>query len=471
MSSAARAWRRRRPRSSISVASASTSIPGTGLLPAVVPGAFDAWCLCSRLGHLGLPDVLAFAIGYARNGIHSSPASAQRSRRAALFEGDWQARRRCSCREDNPGAGHLFARPASPTPMSESVAKPAGRREKHASMPRGVPGRWLHGRSRRPVLPHTDVLDVSGRRHRGLLSGEDLRAGPPRSKSRSLRLSGHTVLKCGPWSRGRCSCSNWLCCAVRLARWTRAGADFVHLVVECAETRLCGSRGVLWRSGFCRVPLGTCYRPNTMRRAARDRRRALAGFAARRIRWFRRWWTTGRAPGSAGASGGRRRADRGAARRDRCRHLPYRCDRPAGNMVSATPSGGWLQSSPVIPELGFCMGTRGQMFWLRDGCRTAWRLASGRAPRCRRALRYAEANRGWRSGTPGGEQQDQWSLIYFLRMVHHGMTIQQAIDTPSFHTEHWPSSFGQGQRGQGSWCWKGGSTMRCSASWPRAGIW
>ena len=38
-----------------------------------------------------------------------------------------------------------------------------------------------------------------------------------------------------------------------------------------------------------------------------------------------------------------------------------------GNMVSATPSGGWLQSSPVIPELGFCIGTRGQMFWLRDG--------------------------------------------------------------------------------------------------------
>ena len=44
-------------------------------------------------------------------------------------------------------------------------------------------------------------------------------------------------------------------------------------------------------------------------------------------------------------------------------------------------------------------------------------------------------------GTPGGEQQDQWSLIMFLRMVHHNMNIQQAIDVPSFHSEHWPSSF------------------------------
>ncbi len=38
-----------------------------------------------------------------------------------------------------------------------------------------------------------------------------------------------------------------------------------------------------------------------------------------------------------------------------------------GNMISATPSGGWPQSSPVIPEMGFPLGTRGQMFWLEEG--------------------------------------------------------------------------------------------------------
>src|SRR5215472_245307 len=50
-----------------------------------------------------------------------------------------------------------------------------------------------------------------------------------------------------------------------------------------------------------------------------------------------------------------------------------------GNMVSATPSGGWLQSSPVIPELGVCLGTRLQMSWLEEGLPAS--LAPGKRPR------------------------------------------------------------------------------------------
>ena len=110
-------------------------------------------------------------------------------------------------------------------------------------------------------------------------------------------------------------------------------------------------------------------------------------------------------------------------------------------MVSATPSGGWLQSSPVIPELGFPLGTRGQMFWLQPGLPAS--LAPRRRPRSTLspslALRDGKAWMAW--GTPGGEQQDQWSTIMLLRMLHHGLTIQQSIDAPSFHAEHWPSSF------------------------------
>jgi gamma-glutamyltranspeptidase/glutathione hydrolase len=112
-----------------------------------------------------------------------------------------------------------------------------------------------------------------------------------------------------------------------------------------------------------------------------------------------------------------------------------------GNMVSATPSGGWLQSSPVVPGLGFCLGTRGQMFWLTPGLPNS--LAPRKRPRTTLSPSFAlRDGRPWMAfGTPGGEQQDQWSLIFFLRMVHHRMNIQQAIDAPSFHTEHWPSSF------------------------------
>jgi gamma-glutamyltranspeptidase/glutathione hydrolase len=112
-----------------------------------------------------------------------------------------------------------------------------------------------------------------------------------------------------------------------------------------------------------------------------------------------------------------------------------------GNMVSATPSGGWLQSSPIIPGLGFCLGSRAQMFWLDPDSPSA--LAPGRRPRT--TLTPSLALRNGRPymafGTPGGDQQDQWSVTFFLRHVHHGMNLQQAIDAPMFHTDHMPSSF------------------------------
>jgi gamma-glutamyltranspeptidase/glutathione hydrolase len=112
-----------------------------------------------------------------------------------------------------------------------------------------------------------------------------------------------------------------------------------------------------------------------------------------------------------------------------------------GNMVSATPSGGWLQSSPAIPALGFPLGTRGQMFWLEEGLPASLRPWS----RPRTTLTPSLALRGgepWLAfGTPGGDQQDQWSPLMFLSLVHKGMNLQEAIDAPAFHTEHFPSSF------------------------------
>jgi gamma-glutamyltranspeptidase/glutathione hydrolase len=112
-----------------------------------------------------------------------------------------------------------------------------------------------------------------------------------------------------------------------------------------------------------------------------------------------------------------------------------------GNMVSATPSGGWLQSSPVIPGLGFCLGTRAQMFTLTPGLPNS--LAPGKRPRTTLtpslALRDGEPYLAF--GTPGGDQQDQWTLAFFLRHVLFGMNLQEAIDAPGFHTRHFPSSF------------------------------
>ena len=113
----------------------------------------------------------------------------------------------------------------------------------------------------------------------------------------------------------------------------------------------------------------------------------------------------------------------------------------AGNMFAATPSGGWFPTSPVVPGLGFPLGTRGQMFYLDE--RHANALAPHKRPRT--TLTPSMATRDgepWLAfGTPGGDQQDQWTLQFFLNFVDHGMDMQEALDVPTFHTRHFPSSF------------------------------
>jgi gamma-glutamyltranspeptidase/glutathione hydrolase len=112
-----------------------------------------------------------------------------------------------------------------------------------------------------------------------------------------------------------------------------------------------------------------------------------------------------------------------------------------GNIVSATPSGGWLQSSPTIPGLGFAIGTRAQMFWLKPGLPSS--LVPGKRPRTTLSvtLVFRDGLPYGSFGTPGGDQQDQWSSVFFLRHVHHRLNLQSAIDAPMFHNDHMPSSF------------------------------
>src|SRR5205807_1466615 len=66
-------------------------IPGTGLLPAVVPGAFDAWLLLLReFGTWRLADALEFAIGFAEDGFPLVRAISERiSVVEQIFRDEW----------------------------------------------------------------------------------------------------------------------------------------------------------------------------------------------------------------------------------------------------------------------------------------------------------------------------------------------------------------------------------------------
>jgi gamma-glutamyltranspeptidase/glutathione hydrolase len=148
-------------------------------------------------------------------------------------------------------------------------------------------------------------------------------------------------------------------------------------------------------------------------------------------------------PTVARAAGEPEVARDGSTRGDTC-HLDV-VDR-WGNMVAATPSGGWLQSNPVVPELGFPLGTRLQMAWLDEGLPNS--LTPGRRPRTTLtpSLALRDGVPVMAFGTPGGDQQDQWQTHFFLAValraeVRGGLDLQGAIDAPNWHNDSFPGSF------------------------------
>jgi gamma-glutamyltranspeptidase/glutathione hydrolase len=426
-------------------------IPGTGLLPAVVPSAFDAWCLLLRdWGTWEFADVLSFALGYARNGVHLVPrVSATIESVRPLFETEWKS----SAEVYLPGGAvpaprALFARPALAETWDRLCREGTGAtREARIDAVRRA---WYQGFVADSVdrfFRGTEVLDVTGDRHRGLLTAEDF-AEWSATVEDPLAYDYHdfTVLKCGPWSQGPVFLQQLaLLREFDIGGMDPFGADFIHTVVESAKLSYADREAYYGDPNFCRVPMSELLSASYNS----GRRQMITDEASMELR-------PGTIPGfsahvdqgGAGRAGLLSRDNGGAGEptvarlgvigADTC-HIDV-IDK-FGNMVSATPSGGWLQSSPAVPGLGFLMGTRGQMFWLRPGLPNS--LEPGKRPRTTLSPSFAlRDGKPWMAfGTPGGEQQDQWSLIMFLRMVHHSLNIQEAIDAPSFHTEHWPSSF------------------------------
>jgi len=281
------------------------------------------------------------------------------------------------------------------------------------------------------------VMDASGERHRGLLAGDDL-AGWAATLEAPLTLDyhGHTICKTGPWGQGPVMLQQLALLAGFDLAAMGPGPDYVHTVVECAKLAFADREAWYGDPEFVDVPLATLLSAEYA-----DERRALVG--ERASEELRPGAPDGReprmppiAPAVAGAAG-TGEPTLGLAG-DTC-HLDV-ADRH-GNLVSATPSGGWLQSSPAVPGLGFALGTRAQMFWLEEGLPAS--LLPGRRPRTTLTPSLAVSDDGTvlAFGTPGGDQQDQWSLELFLAHVVFGRNLQEAIDAPMFHSAHFPSSF------------------------------
>jgi gamma-glutamyltranspeptidase / glutathione hydrolase len=389
-------------------------VPGTGLLAACVPGAFDAWLLLLReFGTLPLTDVLAPAIGYAEQGYPLVPGIPSAiAAMEPVFRADW------------PGSAELYL----PVPEAGMLFRN-----------RDLAGTWRRVLAESGGEPEAardvfyrgfvaEAVDRFSSKHGGLLDGDDLASWqasvePPVARG----YEGWEVHKTGPWGQGPVFLQQ-LALLEGFELGERDGPDFVHTVVECAKLAF-ADREAWYGDGD--VPLDDLLSDGY----AAERRKLVGDEASVDLR-----------PGSPGG------------REPRLPHIPPAEPEPGtgeptrgdtchvdvvdrfGNAVSATPSGGWLHGSPVIPGLGFCLGTRAQMFWLEEG------LPSSLAPRTRprTTLSPTLARRDGETlvfGTPGGDQQDQWSLVFFLTLVHFGLNAQEGIDAPMFHTEHFPESF------------------------------
>jgi gamma-glutamyltranspeptidase/glutathione hydrolase len=427
-------------------------VPGTGLLAACVPGMFETWMLLLRdYGTMRPTDVIAPAIGYARHGHPLvERANATISTVADLFREHWPTSAAVYLpRNEVPATGSLFANPALADTYArilEEAERAGADRERQIERARRT---WSQGFVAEAIgrfCRTQEIMDVSGRRNRGVLTADDMARWQSRVEAPLTYDYGrYTVCKAGPWSQGPVLLQQLaLLKGFDLDGLDPAGAEFIHLQVECAKLAYADREVFYGDPDFADVPMQTLLSDayNGERRrlvhptASLDLRPgSVEGFGA--VVRLRREEGERAAVGALGA--GEPTVGRVGEVRGDTVHFDI-IDRD-GNMISATPSGGWLQSSPVIPELGFCLGTRAQMFWLEENHPAS--LAPGKRPRTTLsptlALRDGEPCLAW--GSPGGDQQDQWATQFFLRHVHAGLNLQEAIDAPAWHSEHFPISF------------------------------
>jgi gamma-glutamyltranspeptidase/glutathione hydrolase len=410
-------------------------IPGNGLLAATVPAAFDAYVtVLSRFGRLSLGEVLAPALELAADGFAMYPTL----RRAILrqqetFRSEWPSSAAVYLPGGTvPQVGDRFRQPAWSAAMSLTVAAESEALRGGASRQAALAAAcdvFYRGSIARAIdrfAAGTTVMDHSGQRHAGLLTFEDLAAYHSRLEAPvHMEYHGYDVFKCGPWSQGPVFLQQLrLLEGFDLPALGHNSVAYIHTLTEAAKLAFADRDRYYGDPLFTDVPLAWLL----SRSYAEERRRLIdPALASLQLR-----------PGELDRAAAPILPDGGVHRHDTT-HLD--AIDAEGLMISVTPSGGWISSSPVIPDLGFPLGTRAQMFWLDPTHPSS--LAPGKRPRTTLtpSLVLRDGLPHMVFGTPGGDQQDQWTLQFFLNVVEFGMDLQAAADAPSFHTDHMPSSF------------------------------
>jgi len=414
-------------------------VPGAGGLAAAVPGAVDAWLLLLRdHGTMTVADVLSYAAEYARDGAPLLPTTvATIARVQGLFRDHWPTSAQLWLPGgDIPRAGTLMRNPAYAAVLERLIAAADGMpRAAGADAARAAFKDAVAAASRFLAVPHRHS---SGTDHAAVITPEDIarfEAGYEGAVTATFR--GRTIAKAGPWSQGPA-----LLQALRILDGfddadidpsTESGA---HTLLEALKLALADRDAYFGDGASVDDLLGDDY--------IAERRALITEEASRE-------WRPGTLPGrhpfrpelrteAAPAAGtGEPTVSRdGETRGDTC-HIDV-VDR-WGNIVAVTPSGGWLQSSPTVPGLGFCLGTRLQMTWLDETAPSALRPGARPRTTLTPTLVLEDGRAVMALGTPGGDQQEQWQLPLLVRLLALGQPAQEAIDAPTLHTTAVVDSF------------------------------
>src|SRR6201992_3178736 len=395
-------------------------VPGTGLLAACVPGTFESWMLLLRdYGTMKLRDVLEPAIAYASNGYPLvERASATIQTVENLFRKHWPTSAAVYLPNNEvPKPGTLFTNKK----MAETYARILKEAEsaggdRVAQIERARKP-WSHGFVAEEIgkfCRTQEVMDVSGSPHRGVMTAEDLARWQPTVEAPLTYDYGrYTVCKPGVWSQGPVMLQQLaLLKGFELDGLDPTGPDFIHLQIECAKLAYADREKFYGDPNFTETPIAPLLSDayNDERRKLISKDKASLDFVPGSVEGVGSVVKLRRAGGHRDAVGAMGAGEPTVGRFGEVRGDTVHFDiiDQAGNMISATPSGGWLQSSPGISEIVFCLGSRAPYM--------AW-------------------------GSPGGDQQDQWTTQFFLRHVHAKMNLQEAIDAPAWHSEHFPISF------------------------------
>ncbi|RMF88715.1 MAG: gamma-glutamyltransferase family protein, partial [Nitrospinota bacterium] len=410
-----------------------TLIPGEGLLAAGVPAALDALLTAlDRFGTMRLAQVLQPALTLAEEGFPMHPGlrgpgdylpfSIWHLRRK--FQEAWPTSARVYLPQGrlpevgeifrNPDLARLFSRLIQAEQQAEGEGRSAGLQAARDLFYRGAIARQI-----------ADFVQRNG----GLLDLEDLAAFETRVEPPvSIDYRGYTVFKCGPWSQGPVFLQQLrLLEGYDLQSLGHNSAAYIHLVTEAAKLAFADREAYYGDPAFVHVPLPELLSPEyaRLRRTLIDPDQAsleLRPGDPVRGRPLRE--------GTENLTG--RSWQRGTV------HVAV-VDQER-NLVAATPSGAWLAGSPVVEGLGFPLGNRIQVFYLEPNHPNA--LAPRKQPRTTLtpSLVLRDGKPFLAFGTMGLDQQDQWTLQFFLNMVDFGMSLQEAIEAPKFSSQHFPSS-------------------------------